>query len=89
MYIRKAFLDSTDNNQNKYEIDFRVNILCHFSFCKGIYDFSTRLYKLWDDCFSETVICNTKPIVGFRRLHNLQDYLAKKKPNVALLKISH
>ena len=86
--IRKIRLDSTDNNATKAELDFTVNIMCHFSFCKGMHDFSTPFHKLWDDCFSDTLICNMKPIVGARRLDNLQDYLATKKPHKSLLKVN-
>jgi hypothetical protein len=87
--IRKIFLNTADDNVKKAEIDFKVNILCHFSFCKGMNDFSTRFHKLWDDCFSDTAICNMKPIVGSKRLDNLHDYLVKKKPDKSLLKITY
>ena len=50
-------------------------------------DFPTRFHKLWKDCFSDTAICNMKPIVGSKRLHNLQDYLVKKKPHVSYLQL--
>jgi hypothetical protein len=85
--IRKIFLDNTANDAKKAEIDFEVNILCHFSFCKGMHDFSTRFHKLWDDCFSDTAIGDMKPIVGCRKLDNLQDYLVTKKPHKSLLTI--
>jgi hypothetical protein len=58
--------------------------MCHFSFCKGMHDFSTRFHKLWDDCFLDAPICNMKPIVGFKRLGHLQDHLVKKKPDVTI-----
>jgi hypothetical protein len=79
--IRKIFLDTEDKSVKKVEIDFKANILCHFSYCKGMYDFSTGFHKLWDDCFSDTAIYKMKPIVGSKRLDNLQDYLVKKKPD--------
>ena len=85
--IRKIFLDGSNNNAKKAKINFDINILCHFSFSKGMHNFSTRFYKLWDECFSDTAICNIKPIVGYKRLENLQDYLVKKKPHKSLLKI--
>ena len=85
--IRKIFLAAADNGARKARIDFEVNILCHFSFCKGMHDFSTRFHRLWEDCFADTAICNIKPIVGSRRLDNLQEYLVNKKPNRSLLKI--
>ena len=83
---RQIFLDNTKNN--KAGIDFEVNILCHFSYCKGMDDFSTRFHKLWSDCFSDTAIFNMKPIVGSKRLDNLHNYLVKKKPSKSVLKIS-
>ena len=83
---RQIFLDNTKNN--KAGIDFEVNILCHFSYCKGMHDFSTRFHKLWSDCFSDTAIFNMKPIVGSKRLDNLHNYLVKKKPSKSVLKIS-
>lgn len=91
--IRRIFIDSaTNKNRNlgakKAKINFEMNILCHFSHCKGMDDFSTRFRELWDDCFSDTTICNIKPIVGSKRLDNLQDYLVVKKPNKLLLKIN-
>ena len=85
--IRKLFLDAADNKVKKAEIDFEVNIMCHFSFCKGMHDFSTRFHKLWNNCFSDTAICYMKPIVGSKRLDNLYDYLVKKKPNKSLLRL--
>ena len=87
--IRKKLLASANNKSKKAEIDFEINIMCHFSFCKGMQDVSTRFHKLWDDCFSDTAICNMKPIVGFKRLDNLHEYLVKKKPDKVLLKIQH
>jgi hypothetical protein len=86
--IRKIFLGAADNNVKKAGIDFNVNILCHFSYCKGMHDFSTRFHKLWDDCFSDTAIYSKKPIVGSRRLDNLQDYLVKKKPDKSVLRLT-
>ena len=83
---RQIFLNTINNN--KAGIDFEVNILCHFSYSKGMHDFSTRFHKLWNDCFSDTAIFNMKPIVGSKRLDNLQNYLVKKKPNKSVLKIS-
>ena len=85
--IRKIFLDTADNKAKKAGINFEVNILCHFSFCKGMHDFPTRFYKLWNDCFSDTAICNMKPIVGSRVLNNLQHYLIKKKPDNRCLEL--
>ena len=89
--IRKVFLDTaaTNNDIKKAGIDFEVNIICHFSFCKGMHDFSTRFYKLWDDCFSDTPICSIKPIVGSRNLDNLQNYLVRKKPDRSMLVTDH
>jgi hypothetical protein len=88
MNIRNILLDTAGNNVKKAGLDFEVNILCHFSFCKGMHDFSTRFYKLWNDCFSDTAICEMKPIVGSKRLDNLQDYVVKKKPQKSLLKLN-
>ncbi|CAF2971084.1 unnamed protein product [Rotaria sp. Silwood2] len=85
--MRKILLNATDNNAKKAKIYSKVNIMCHFSFCKGMHAFSTRFYKLWDDCFSDTAICNMIPIVGSKRLDNLQDYLVRKKPDKSALKI--
>ncbi|CAF4870281.1 unnamed protein product [Rotaria sp. Silwood1] len=85
--IRRIFLNAADNDEKKAEIDFKVNIFCHFSFSKGMQDFPTRFHQLWNDCFSDTAICNIKPIVGSRRLDNLQDYLVRKKPDKSVLKI--
>ena len=84
--IRKLFQNIADNNVKKAELNSEVNIRCHFSFCKRMRDFSTRFYKIWNDCFSDTAICNVKPIVGSKRLDNLEDYLVKKKPDKSLLK---
>ena len=50
--IRQIFLDTANNN--KAGIDFEVNILCHFSYCKGMHDFSTRFHKLCNNCFSDS-----------------------------------
>ncbi|CAF4168919.1 unnamed protein product [Adineta steineri] len=89
--IRKIFLETVDNNNNnitkKAGIDFKVHILCHFSFTKGMHNFSTRFQELWNTCFLDTAIGNMKPVVGSKRLHNLQDYLVKKKPNKSLIGI--
>jgi hypothetical protein len=86
--IRKLFLDAPDNKVKKAEIDFAVNIMCHFSFCKGMHDFSTRFHQLWNNCFSDTAIYKMKPIVGSKRLDNLHDYLVRKKPNKSLLRLT-
>lgn len=86
--IRRIFLNSTNNKTKKAEINFNTNIMCHFSFSQGMHDFPSRFHKLWDDCFSDTAICSIKPIVGSKRLENLQDYLVKKKPKKSLLKIN-
>ena len=85
--LEQSERDATENNSKRAAIDFTINIMCHFSFCKGMHDFSTRFHKLWNDCFSDTAICSMKPIVGSRRLDNLQDYLVRKKPDKLALKI--
>ncbi|CAF1206831.1 unnamed protein product [Adineta ricciae] len=79
--IRKIFLGITHNKTKRTEIDIEVTILCHFSFCKGMQDFSTQFHQMWNTCFTDTAICGMKPILGSKRLHNLQDYLVKKKPD--------
>ena len=84
---KKALFNVANNDGRNAGIDFEVSILCHFSFCKGMHDFSTRFHKLRDECFADTPICNMKPIVGSKRLHNLQEYLVDKKPNRSLLRI--
>jgi hypothetical protein len=76
--IRRIFLNTVDHSTKMAKIDFEVNILCHFSFSKGMQDVPTRIHQLWKDCFSDTAICNMKPIVGSKRLHNLQDYIIFK-----------
>jgi hypothetical protein len=86
--IRKIFLDATDVNTKKAEIDFAVNIFCHFSYSKGMQGFPTRFHQLWKDYFAETAICSMRPIVGSKRLHNLQDYLIDKKPHSSCLKLN-
>ena len=86
--IRRIVLDEADNKAKKADIDFAVNIMCHFSYCKGMHDFSTRFHKLWDDCFADTAICNMKPFLGSKRLDNLQEYLVKKKPDKSQLTIN-
>ena len=86
--IRKVMLAAGENSGKKAKIDFEVNVLCHFSFCKGMHDFSTRFHRLWDECFVDTAISKMKPIVGFKKLDNLQDYLVRKKPEKSLLKIN-
>jgi hypothetical protein len=45
-YKKLFLLDAADNNAKKAEIDFEVNILCHFSFCIGMHNFSTGFHKL-------------------------------------------
>lgn len=87
-YVRKLFLAAMENQEKKARIDFEVNILCHFSFCKGMNAFVTRFHKLWNDCFLETAFSKVKPIVGSIRLDNLHDYLVRKKPNKGLLTIN-
>lgn len=84
--IRRTFLNNTRNEIIQKKIDFEVNIMCHFSFCKGMSDFATSFHKLWNECFSDTPIGSRKPIVGSRRLDNLLDYLVHKKPNKLFLK---
>ena len=87
--LRRIFLNTADNHTKKAKIAFEVNILCHFSYCKGMNDFSTRFHRLWDECFSDTAICKMKPIVGSKRLDNLRDYLIRKKPDKSVLKLQH
>ncbi len=78
--IRNILLDTTNKNVKKARLDFEVNIVCHFSFCKGMHDFSTHFHKLWNDFFSDTAICKMEPILSSKRLNNLQDYIVNKKP---------
>ncbi len=52
-----------------------------------MHSLSTDFHRPWNDCSSDTAICNMKPIVGSRRLDNLQDYLVRKKPHGSLLRI--
>ena len=44
--MRKIFLAAVDNGERKVRIDFEVNILCHFSFCTGMHDFSIGFDRL-------------------------------------------
>ncbi len=83
--IRKVIL-AAEENRKQAKINFEVNLICHFSFCKGMHDFPTRFHKLWDECFFDTAISKMEPIVGFKRLNNLQEYLVRKKPSNSLLR---
>lgn len=85
---RKVVLASTETHAKKASIDFEVNILCHFSFCKGMHDFATRFHQLWNNCFADTAISQMRPIVATRNLNNLQDHLVNKKPERSLLRIA-
>ena len=85
--IRKTFLIAAGEGAKKARIDFEANILCHFTFCKGMNHFSTRFHTLWDECFADTAMGSIKPIVGSRRLENLQEYLVRKKPDRSRLKL--
>ena len=85
--VRKRLLKTKNHQAKKAEIDFEVDILCHFSFCKGMQEFSNRYHKLWNNCFSDTAISSMNPVVGTKRLDNLQDYLVRKKPSRSSLKI--
>jgi len=87
--IRKIFLDNVgkETRAKKAKIDFETIFLCHFTFCKGMENFSAQFNQIWKNCFSDTAICKMKPVVGTRKLQNLQDYLVKKKPDRALIKI--
>ena len=88
--VREIFLENTDGNVKKDKnvgIDFSKNILCHFSYSKGMKDFSTRFHRLWDECFADIAISSIKPIVGCKRVNNLQEYLVKKKPDRSVLEI--
>ncbi|CAF1563927.1 unnamed protein product [Adineta ricciae] len=86
--IREIFLDATYERPKKAGINFEVAILCHFSFDKGMHNFPTQFHQLGNTCFGDTAIGSMKPIVGSKRLHNLQDYLVKKKPDRSLLSIN-
>lgn len=86
--VRKALLATTDGGRKTTRIDFEVNMLCHFSFCKGMHDFRGRFHQLWNTCFSDTAISQMTPIVGFRNLKNLHDQLVNKKPDRSLLKVN-
>ena len=44
--------------------------------------FWTRFHRLWDECFVDTTISKMKPIVGSKKLDNLQDYLVKKTEKI-------
>ena len=79
--MRKIFLDVANKDGRKAGIDFEVSVLCHFSFCQGMYAFSTRFHKLYEDCFTDTPICKMKPIAGFKWLHNLQEYPVNVETN--------
>ena len=90
---RKAFLASAETNAaetnaKKAKIDFEVDILCHFSFCKGMHDFATRFHQLWNTCFADTAISQMRPRVATRNLNNLNDHLVHKKPERSLLRIA-
>lgn len=79
---------AAEENRKKTKLDFNLNIPCHLSFCKGIRDFSSRSHKLWDDCFWDTAISRIHPIVGFKKLNDLQESLVKKKRKKSSLKIN-
>ncbi|CAF1426294.1 unnamed protein product [Adineta ricciae] len=52
-------------------------------------NFSTQFNQIWENCFSDTAVCNIRSIVGTKKLHDPQDYLVKKKPDRSLLKITN
>jgi hypothetical protein len=86
--VRRSVLDNTRQNLTLAKLDFEANIFFHFSFCKGMKDFSARFHRLWHECFMDTGISGIKPIVGTRNLQNLQEYLVRKKPNNEFLTIA-
>ena len=85
--VRRIIFDAKGQKLTLTKIDFTATIFVHFSFCKGMNNFSARFRRLWKECFTDTGISEMKTIVGTRNLQNLQEYLVRKKPNNKFLRI--
>jgi hypothetical protein len=80
---RERVLEEQWNNNKKTrrKIDFRDDILCHFSYTPALARFGTNFYQLWTEVFEGTPLDNTHIIYANRLANSLKQLLVKKRPN--------
>ena len=65
--------------KEKIPTDFGQSMFIHFTFCANMKSFPSKFRTLWNKYFSESPMSETKPVVGFRNVNNLQQRLVSNR----------
>jgi hypothetical protein len=84
---RERVLDEKWNKKMKREIDFKNDILCHFSYTPALARFGTNFHQVWTEVFDGTPLDDTRIIYANRLTDNLKQLLVKKRPNKQILRL--
>ena len=84
---RDKVLDEQWNKKEKRKIDFRNDILCHFSYTPALARFGTNFHQIWNEVFDGTPLDSTHIIYANRLTDSLKQMLVKKRPNKQVLRL--
>jgi len=84
---RERVLDNQWNKKMKRKIDFKNDILCHFSYTPALARFGNSFHQIWKDVFEGTPLDDTNVIYANRLTKNLKQLLVKKRPDKRILRL--
>ncbi|CAF3363065.1 unnamed protein product [Rotaria sp. Silwood2] len=84
---REITLNEQWNKKTKRPIDFKTDILCHFSYTPALARFDTNFHQIWNEIFEGTPLDNTHIVYANRLTDSLKQLLVKKRPSKQVLKL--
>jgi hypothetical protein len=75
--IRQIFI--SHQFQEKRIIDYDKNIFIHFTFSSSMKHFPKQFHNLWQKYFNSSPIGDIQPILGTRKVNNLQRQLVRNR----------
>ncbi|CAF4763576.1 unnamed protein product, partial [Rotaria sp. Silwood2] len=84
---REITLNEQWNKKAKRPIDFKNDILCHFSYTLALARFGTNFHQIWNEIFEGTPLDNTHIVYANRLTDSLKQLLVKKRPSKQVLKL--
>jgi hypothetical protein len=84
---RERVLDDKWNKKEKRKIDFKNDILCHFSYTPALACFGKNFHQIWTEIFDGTPLDETQIIYANKLTDSLKNLLVKKRPNKEALRL--
>ncbi|CAM4793987.1 unnamed protein product [Rotaria magnacalcarata] len=84
---RQRVLDRAWNKKEKRKINFRTDVLLHFTYTPSLINFGSHFHHIWQEIFEGTPLDDIPVIYANRLTDSLKHILVQKKPSKEAIKL--